>query len=295
MIEDIAESDKLDGCPHPRKTLNIFGHKEAQSSILNAIKINKIHHAWLLCGPKGIGKSTLAWKIARSLLISKSTSINDNNTEFSNKLEIPENNPIYKRTLALTEPKLHLLRKNWNLKTEKFSQNITIDDIRSLKKFFSLSSTDNGRRVVIIDSADDLQTASANALLKILEEPPVNTTILIISHNPSMLLPTIKSRCRLLKLKPLNSVDLQSGVHQALEIESGVDDRILELAHGSVGNAIHLLNNNGLEIYKSLCTLFSTKSGLNRVKAIELASKATNKNSRQYFDILGKRFSISQC
>ena len=286
MIEDIAESDKLDGCPHPRKTLNIFGHKEAQSSILNAIKINKIHHAWLLCGPKGIGKATLAWKIARSLLISKSTSINDNDTEFSNKLEIPENNPIYKRTLALTEPKLHLLRKNWNLKTEKFSQNITIDDIRSLKKFFSLSSTDKGRRVVIIDSADDLQTASANALLKILEEPPVNTTILIISHNPSMLLPTIKSRCRLLKLKPLNSDDLQCGIHQALELESGIDDCILELAHGSVGNAIHLLNNNGLEIYKSLCTLFSTKSGLDRVKAIELASKATNKNSRQYFDIL---------
>ena len=286
MIDEAPESDKSEGCPHPRKTVNLFGHQKAQTEILNALKSKKIHHAWLVCGPKGIGKATLAWKMARTLLTMASSAVNSDGINSITNLNVAIDNPIYKKTLALTEPKLHLLRRNWDPKTEKFRQSITIEDIRALKGFFHLSSTDDGRRIVIIDSADDLQPAGANALLKILEEPPVKTTILIISHNPSRLLPTIKSRCRMLNLKPLDSKDLQKGIDQALGTNNKINNNISELANGSIGNAMHLLNNRGLEIYESLCKLFNSLPNLDRPKAIELASELTKKKSDQNFEIL---------
>ena len=286
MIDETPEADKLDGCPHPRKTLNLFGHKKAQTEILNALKNKKIHHAWLVCGPKGIGKATLVWKMARALLTLEENAKNSENSNSAANLNVAINNPIYKKTLALTEPKLHLLRRNWDLKTEKFRQSITIEDIRALKGFFNLSSTDDGRRIVIIDSADDLQIAGANALLKILEEPPAKTTILIVSHNPSQLLSTIKSRCRILNLKPLASTELQLGIDQALGIDSEINTSISELANGSIGDAIHLLNNRGIEIYERLCILFGSSPSLDRPKAIELASELTKMKSEESFYIL---------
>lgn len=286
MIDETPESDKTDGCPHPRKTLNLFGHKKAQTEILNALKNEKIHHAWLVCGSKGIGKATLVWKMARTLLTMDPLATISNHSNSPTNLNVAIEHPIYKRTLALTEPKLHLLRRNWDPKTERFRQSITIEDIRALKGFFNLSSTDDGRRVVIIDSADDLQTAGANALLKVLEEPPAKTTILIVSHNPSRLLPTIKSRCRILNLKPLGYKDLQQGIAQVLEMDNKINDSISELANGSIGNAMHLLNNRGIETYESLCQLFGLSPSFDRPKAIELTSELTRKNSEQNFDIL---------
>jgi len=286
MIDETPESDKTDGCPHPRKTLNLFGHKKAQTEILDALKNEKIHHAWLVCGSKGIGKATLVWKMARTLLTMDPLATISNHSNSPTNLNVAIEHPIYKRTLALTEPKLHLLRRNWDPKTERFRQSITIEDIRALKGFFNLSSTDDGRRVVIIDSADDLQTAGANALLKVLEEPPAKTTILIVSHNPSRLLPTIKSRCRILNLKPLGYKDLQQGIAQVLEMDNKINDSISELANGSIGNAMHLLNNRGIETYESLCQLFGLSPSFDRPKAIELTSELTRKNSEQNFDIL---------
>ena len=286
MIDETPESDKTDGCPHPRKTLNLFGHKKAQTEILDALKNEKIHHAWLVCGSKGIGKATLVWKMARTLLTMDPLATISNHSNSPTNLNVAIEHPIYKRTLALTEPKLHLLRRNWDPKTERFRQSITIEDIRALKGFFNLSSTDDGRRVVIIDSADDLQTAGANALLKVLEEPPAKTTILIVSHNPSRLLPTIKSRCRILNLKPLGYKDLQQGIAQVLEMDNKITDSISELANGSIGNAMHLLNNRGIETYESLCQLFGLSPSFDRPKAIELTSELTRKNSEQNFDIL---------
>ena len=217
---------------------------KAQDEFGKAVRNKKIHHAWLLTGPKGIGKATLAWKMAHYLLsLSSNDALNSEISSFK-QLNIQQDDPISKRISALSEPKLKLLRKTWDPKTEKFRQSISIDDVRGIKQFFNLSSTDDGQRVVIIDSADDLQNASANALLKILEEPPKRTIILIISHNPNTLLPTIKSRCRKLNLLPLNNEDLKLGLSQAIGPDDPVGDDIYALSEGSIGNAITLLNNN---------------------------------------------------
>lgn len=286
MLDNLPESDRLDGCPHPRETPILFGHNKAQADFLKTANNKKLHHAWLLSGPKGIGKATLAWKIARYILALDYDKTKDEKSNSPKTFEINNDNPIFKKTLALTEPKLQLLRRTWDQKTEKFKQSITIDEVRAIKQFLHLSSTDGGQRVVIIDSADDLQISGANALLKILEEPPIKTTILLISHNPTTLLQTIKSRCRKLNLKPLISEDLEKGLIQAIGSNNEITNSVYELSEGSIGNAYSLLNNEGFEIYEDICSLFLTAPDMDRSKILKISSKAIRKNSDFYFDTL---------
>ena len=292
MSDTFPESDCLEGLPHPRETRLLFGHLKAQDEFAKAVTNKKIHHAWLLTGPKGIGKATLAWKMAHYLLsLSSNNALNSEISSFT-RLNIQQDDPISKRISALSEPKLKLLRKTWDPKTEKFRQSISIDDVRGIKQFFNLSSTDDGQRVVIIDSADDLQNASANALLKILEEPPKRTIILIISHNPNTLLPTIKSRCRKLNLLPLNNEDLKLGLSQAIGPDDPIGDDIYALSEGSIGNAITLLNNNGIKIYSQVCDIFSDAPKMNRVNILEIISDVTKSKSDDYFKTLISMISI---
>ena len=292
MSDTFPESDCLEGLPHPRETRLLFGHLKAQDEFAKAVRNKKIHHAWLLTGPKGIGKATLAWKMAHYLLsLSSNNALNSEISSFT-QLNIQQDDPISKRISALSEPKLKLLRKTWDSKTEKFRQSISIDDVRGIKQFFNLSSTDDGQRVVIIDSADDLQNASANALLKILEEPPKRTIILIISHNPNTLLPTIKSRCRKLNLLPLNNEDLKLGLSQAIGPDDPIGDDIYALSEGSIGNAITLLNNNGIKIYSQVCDIFSDAPNMNRMDILEIISDVKKSKSDDYFKTLISMISI---
>ena len=292
MSDNFPESDRFDGLPHPRETRLLFGHLKAQNDFAKAIKNKKIHHAWLLTGPKGIGKATLAWKMAGYLLsLARKESINSELTPFTNFI-MQSNDPLFKRILALSEPKLQLIRKTWDPKTEKFRQSISIDDIRAIKQFFNLSSTDEGQRVVIIDSADDLQNSSANALLKILEEPPKRTTILMISHNPTTLLPTIKSRCQKLNLQPLSTEDLKQGLNQAIEIDNPISNDLYTLSGGSIGNAATLISNDGTKIYSQICDIFSGVPNMSRVDILSIISELTKSKSDDYFETLISMLSI---
>jgi DNA polymerase-3 subunit delta' len=121
---------------------------------------------------------------------------------------------ITARVLAESEPRLAVIRKSFDEKRKTFRSSIRVDEVRHLKSFFSLSVSDGGSRVAIIDCADDMNTNAANALLKTLEEPPKNTVFLLISHNPQSLLPTIKSRCRELRLSNLTENDLISALRR---------------------------------------------------------------------------------
>jgi len=292
MSANVPESDCLEGLPHPRETPVLFGHLKAQNEFADAAKNKKIHHAWLLAGPKGIGKATLAWKMARYLLsLSSNETLNSDFSSFT-KFNVQLDDPMSKRISALSEPKLQLIRKAWDTKAEKFRQSISVDDIRSINQFFHLSSTDQGQRVVIIDSADDLQNASANALLKILEEPPKRATMLLISHNPNTLLPTIKSRCRKLNLQPLSTEDFRQGLNQALKSDDPINNDIYILSQGSVGNAATLLSSDGLKIYSKICDIFSYAPNMNRVDILEIISELTKSKSDDYFKILISMISI---
>lgn len=269
MAEPLPEPDCLPGAPHPRETRQVFGQDEAQQGFLAAWRQGRLHHAWLLTGQRGIGKATLAWKIARFLLAAEDDPVT------ADSLETDADSPLAHRLRNLAEPRLFLLRRGANERGSALSQFITVDETRALRSFLSLSAADGGYRVVIIDAIDEMNPAAANAVLKLLEEPPPKTVFLMISHQPAQLLPTIRSRCRILRLTRLSTENLARALRQAGgRIDAQDSAALSELAGGSVGEAFRLSNLDGISQYRDLVQTLSSLPDLDPAKAIALAEKA---------------------
>jgi DNA polymerase-3 subunit delta' len=233
MTEPV-EPDRLPGAPHPRETAALFGQAEAEARFLDAAATGRLHHAWALTGPKGVGKATLAWRIARHLIAGGDT------------LDMAPDHPVFRQVAALGCPQLFLCRRPWDDKGERLRTAITVDEVRALKAFFQLSAAEGGRRVAIVDAADELNTAAANALLKILEEPPQGAVLLLVSHRPAALLPTLRSRCRELRCRPLAPEPLAQAIAAAGAAPDPADAAALAaLAGGSVGAAFELVAGAG--------------------------------------------------
>lgn len=289
-IDDIPLADQLDGAPHPRETNTLFGHDAAIASFLESFNSDRLHHGWLITGPKGIGKASLAWKIAKFLL---TQSPNDGMGLFGDapekpiSLEVSDDHPIIRRIKAGSEGSLFVLRRAWDPKKKALQQVITVDEARKLKNFFALSTTDGGHRVVIVDAADELNVSAANALLKILEEPPSKSTLLLISHQPSRLLPTIRSRCRELRLKQLDSYAIDQALEQAnITIEEDIRTYLPALANGSVGEAIRMAHSDGVVLYHQLLSILSDLPNLNKQKASTLADGMLGKANADKFELM---------
>ena len=262
-------SDQIEGYPHPKLTKNLFGHQTAEQEFINCFKSGKFHHGWLITGSKGIGKATFAWRVAKFLL-TQPTDGQEKNSLFDNsenkQIAIDANlrNVITARILAESEPRLAIIRKCYDEKRKTFRSSIRVDEIRHLKSSFSLSVTDGGYRVAIVDCVDDLNINAANALLKILEEPPKNTVFLLISHNVHSLIPTIKSRCRELRLNSLADSDLVNALKQINLTIPEQDSEIYSLlGSGSVGNSIRLIQHDGASIYRTLLSFLHQLPDLN--------------------------------
>ncbi|MGL4238225.1 DNA polymerase III subunit delta' [Tabrizicola sp.] len=287
MAEPLPEPDRLEGAPHPRETGTLFGHAGPEAEFLAAFTSSRLHHAWMLTGLKGVGKATLAWRLARFLLATPE----DDGGMFAapppTTVDVPPDHPIARRLLQLAEPRNFLLRRGPNEKETALSQTISVDEVRRMKSFFTLSATDGGRRTAIVDSLDEMNTAAANALLKLLEEPPEKVTFFLIAHQPARLLPTIRSRCRELRLAPLSPQDLADALTQAGG-EIAPEDRtaLAELSGGSVGEAFRMTNLEGLKLYTALTRLFSTLPRLDRPQALALADLAAAKGATETFDLL---------
>lgn len=281
MSDDKTGPDQIPGAPHPRETRVLFGQDAAQAAFLDAFNAGRLHHAWLLSGPRGSGKATLAYTLARFLLSIHPGQVGLlNGSQTTNTLEIIEDHPVRKRVLAGSEPGLRVVTRSENEKTGRIRDAIVVNDIRNLSEFFQLSAVDGGRRVVIIDTADDLNTAAANALLKMLEEPPADATLLLLSHQPSQLLPTIRSRCRNLKLNKLSAQDLAAALSQ-VDVGEAMGPELAELSRGSVGEALRLINLSGLEIYRELMAIFETLPNLDRTRALRLAEATAQRGAEQ--------------
>jgi len=290
-MSDTPEPDRIDGAPHPRDTAHLIGQDQAQAAFLDAFNQGRLHHAWLLTGPRGVGKATLAWKIARFLL---ATPPQEDDGLFGappapETLEVSDEHPVTRRMAAGSEPGLFVLRRPLDDKGEKLRQAITVDEVRRLKDFFGLSATDGGRRVVIVDAADELNVSAANALLKVLEEPPKDTFLLLVSHQPSRLLPTIRSRCRTLRLGTLAPSDLETAL-SALDVS--VEPGLATLAGGSVGAAVALQNLGGLELYKNIVSLFGTLPSLDRQAIAKLGEVAAARGAAARYDLLLDLFDL---
>jgi DNA polymerase-3 subunit delta' len=283
MTEPI-EPDRVEGAPHPRETLRLIGQAAAEAGFLEAANSGRLHHAWLLTGPRGVGKATLAWRLARFLLAEASAEAGLLGApEAPVTLEIPEGHPVARRVAALSEPRLKLVRRAWDEKKGALKTQIGVEESRELKGFFQMSASDGGRRVVIVDSADEMTPSAANALLKLLEEPPARATLFLVSHQPARLLPTIRSRCRELRLSPLAPEAMAEALALA-GIETDRPGALAELSGGSVGEAIRLSNLDGLALYEALTGLFAPR--LDRPAAIRLAESATGRANEPRFDLI---------
>jgi len=283
--ETNPEFDRVEGAPHPRDTAILHGQQAAEAAFLAAVNSGRLHHAWLICGPRGVGKATLAWRIARFLLTWEKPEVGlFGEAEPPHSLDVPTDHPVIRRMAALSEPRLKLVRRDWDDEDKKPDSVITVKRIRALKNFFQLSATDGGRRVVIIDAADEMNPQAANALLKLLEEPPADAVLLLISHQPSRLLPTIRSRCRDLRCATLGPQDMALALAGA-GAETTQSRELAELAGGSVGEAIRLLNHDGLKLYADLVALMATMPRLDRHRALALTESAVGKANEARFDL----------
>jgi DNA polymerase-3 subunit delta' len=242
--------------PHPRETTVLFGHGEAEQALLEAYRSGRIPHAWLIGGPSGIGKATLAYRMARFVLANpdpKAPAVRK-----ATSLTLPHDDRTVRRIAAQGHPDLLVLERVVNDKTGKLYTVIRVDDVRRTVPFFGSTAGEGGWRVCIVDTADELQyPQAANALLKILEEPPPNALLLLISHAPARLLPTIRSRCRRLALRPLSADDVARGA--ALALNRNADEPELReasaLSEGSVGRALTLLEGPALALRKRVFDL----------------------------------------
>lgn len=280
--------DQAPGAPHPRETGRLFGQEDAESAFLSAYTSGRLHHGWLLTGPRGVGKATLAWRIARFLL---ATPPMQDDGLFGappppTSLDIDPEHLVSRRLLAGGEPGLVSITRSVNEKTNRMRDMIVVDDIRRLGRFFGLSAADGGHRVVIVDAADDMNVNAANALLKMLEEPPARTTLLLISHQPSRLLPTIRSRCRTLRLGVLDPADMQAALAQTGTQTPDNPEYLAALAGGSVGDALRLINLGGMQIYAELIAILNSLPRLDRPRALALAEAAAQRGAAERFELL---------
>ncbi|ESX81651.1 DNA polymerase III subunit delta' [Mesorhizobium sp. LSHC412B00] len=288
IFERIApeQHDTLDGVPEPSETLRLVGHEQAAAMLAAAYRSGKLPHALIFAGPVGIGKATLAFHLAHHLL--KHPAFDQAPDVFA----VPDPaSPLFRQIATGAHPGVLHLTRPLNDKTKSFKTVVTVDEIRKVNRFLSLTSHDGSYRVVIVDPADDMNTNAANALLKNLEEPPSRTLFILIVHAPGSLLPTIRSRCQMVRLTPLDAVSLMS-VLETVEPPPPSDPAaraaLAERAGGSARNAILLTQYGGLEIAGTLDALVTSgKSDI--AGAYRLAEAVAGRDQAIQFDIFNRR------
>ncbi len=256
---------------HPRHTRNLLGHDEAQRRMRKAFDTQKMHHAWLITGPKGIGKASLAYRFAGFVLAGP-------HERDGTELGFDQNSRTAHWILARAHPDLFVLERRWEGKTKKLKTETAVIDARGLTEFFSMTAGSGGWRVAIIDYADDLNNESANALLKLIEEPPPNCLLLLLSNQPGRLLRTLRSRCLRIDLQPLSLEDTLQ-VLAELPLDEKRDAETLNLAarlsRGSPGRALDLMDSNGAKSFAA----FQALAGITPATLVEFGNRFSSKSA----------------
>jgi DNA polymerase-3 subunit delta' len=265
----------------------IVGQDKAVEQFARAWHSRKLHHAWLLAGPKGVGKATFAHAAARRVLAEAAGPPVD-----LARLETPDDHPIVKLVEAGSHPDMRWLERIENPKAKTpgtLYRNIIVEQIRSLGEFLGLTSALSPWRVAVIDTIDELEPAGANALLKILEEPPANTLYFLVSHAPGRLLPTIRSRCRRLDFQALDD-DAMAAIlgARAPDVSATERQKIIAMSFGSAGRALAFaelglaaVENSALAILRDGDPTNARRSEL----ASELGKKASAERYSAFLDL----------
>ena len=249
--------------PAPRANSDLFGHETAESALRRLFEAGRLPHALLLCGPRGIGKATFAFRLARFILASEGSQRGLLGENDGDGLAVAPDGALFRRVAAGGHADLLTIERGYDPRRRRLRGEIVVDDTRQIVTFLRLTAAEGGWRVVVVDGADEMNRSAANALLKILEEPPRRALLLLVAHSPGRLLPTIRSRCRRFPLAPL----APATVHRLLgryrpDLSTAEIDALTALAGGSIGRALDLAAAGGVELYEAVLALLSRERGL---------------------------------
>lgn len=272
----------------PRENQVLQGHLEAENTFFEEFKSRRMHHAWLIYGPEGIGKATLAYRIARYVLSQRSEGLGSlmmdagalenvpgkNNSLDNSCLFIPDDDPVFRKVANGTHPDLYVLERGEDQKSKKKRKAILASEARTVGEFLSKTPGNGHWRVVIIDAVDEMNLNASNALLKIIEAPPKYALVLLVCHNFGEVPSTVRSRCRLLRLKQLPSNKISKLMSQNFpDVKENELQQIMSIANGSVGVAARFLADGDLEVFRLANTLLADLAELDAECLIYLGDK----------------------
>jgi DNA polymerase III subunit delta' len=282
--QDIVEPDGFENAPHPREQFAFFGHREGEEAFLEGLRSGRLHHAWLIGGAQGIGKATLAYRVARAVLDpqkSRDRSISS--------LDVPADSHVARQVAALSHPNLSVLRRAPATDKKGPSATIPVDAVRRALGMFGSTAADGGYRVCIVDSAEDLTISSANALLKVIEEPPPRSIFLIVSHAPQRVLPTIRSRCRRLLLRPLEERHIKGAIASLgspwADIPQDVVDQALHYGEGSVRRTMELLDSDKVAFIDQVTRLLDGLPKTDTKQVLALAEALARRDADDSYEL----------
>ena len=274
---------------HPRENSELLGHAAVENEIIDAWTSGRLHHAWLISGPKGIGKATLAYRFARFVLAGGGNSPSDSAALFSAEeipaehasLAIDRENPVFKRVSANGHGDLNVIERCLSEDGKRMQSVIPVEKVREVGHTMSLTAGEGGWRVVIIDGAEEMNPNAADALLKVLEEPPPRALLLLVTHAPGRLLPTIRSRCSQLRLSVLTLDTVDDLILQHRPDLNAEDRRILcRLSDGSIGRALDLADSGGVALQRDLIAIMNGFPSMD----VKFAHKFADKFARRDTD-----------
>jgi DNA polymerase-3 subunit delta' len=250
IVEELPPPDAIEGVASPRETDFLVGHAAAEQALLAAYRSGRMHHGWILSGERGIGKATLAFRLARFVLAHPDPASPD--VASARDLAVPPEHPTVRKIAAGVHPNVLHLQREWDEKRRRYRSELSVDVVRRIIPFLGTTAAESGWRVVIVDPADDMNRSAANAILKNLEEPPRRTLFLLIARSAGALLPTIRSRCRTLELAPLTPEETDEVVRGAApqHADPRGDGLAAALASGSPRRLIELRSNDGVALYR---------------------------------------------
>jgi DNA polymerase III subunit delta' len=272
--------------PAPRANPDLAGHGYAECELRRLVEAGRLPHAILLSGPRGVGKATLAFRFARFLL---ATADHSTKAAIEGGLAIDPESGVFHRVAAGGHADLLTVERAYDPRRRRLRGEIVVEDAREITGFFRLTAAEEGWRIVVVDGAEEMNRNAANALLKILEEPPRHALLLLVSHSPGRLLPTIRSRCRRFPLVPL-AQEVVTGLLRRYrpDLPQPEAEALAVLSDGSIGRALELAEAGGLALYRSVLELLSHIPRLDIIRLHAFADQLARADAEDAYRVGGE-------